>query len=312
MTTQELKKEKTKKWLHFVKTKNSLLVAGLDPAEFILGRADKGLPESINTATELYKWIDSYLGAIEPFCPGLKVNMKFFQESWKMLVLEQIMEKWRDKFFIIADSKLADLDSSNEAELLSLARAGFDCVTAAPYAGNLKGIIDDAAKHGLGVISMCLMSAPTYATTKNSLVEIPVSDFAFYSSMIVKDILTMESLTEPTRPTVPKYIYDAYSIAKYLGLGAVIGAPSEKNGLSMEEINNALYHLKVFYCESLILIPGWGAQGGDVEFVHKVGNYAMINQSRELMFPKGSSSTPADQRQAAEKFAKKTAKFIKN
>ncbi len=35
------------KWLEAVKEKNSVLCAGLDPAEFGMGRGEKGLPKNV-------------------------------------------------------------------------------------------------------------------------------------------------------------------------------------------------------------------------------------------------------------------------
>ncbi|GAH49542.1 unnamed protein product, partial [marine sediment metagenome] len=63
------------KWLEAVEKKNSVLCAGLDPAEFNMGRRDKGLPEGVNK----YGWAMRYIGAVAPFVAAIKPNLQYWK-----------------------------------------------------------------------------------------------------------------------------------------------------------------------------------------------------------------------------------------
>ena len=56
------------KWLETVDRKNSVLCAGLDPAEFAMGRGSKGL----SAGEHKDGWMLRYIGAVAPFVAAIK------------------------------------------------------------------------------------------------------------------------------------------------------------------------------------------------------------------------------------------------
>jgi orotidine-5'-phosphate decarboxylase len=63
---------------------------------------------------------------------------------------------------LIADIKLNDIDSTNEAAVEHLARMGFDAVIANPFMGSatLSSLVEKARARGMGVIALVYMSHP--------------------------------------------------------------------------------------------------------------------------------------------------------
>ena len=61
------------KWLEAVHKKNSVLCAGLDPAEYKMGRGENGLSKD-----DLSKglWAKKYVETIAPYCAALKPNLQ--------------------------------------------------------------------------------------------------------------------------------------------------------------------------------------------------------------------------------------------
>lgn len=299
----DLKEKKIGKWHMYVEEKNSTLMVGFDPAERNFpGRPNKSVPLTVNDEDSLYNLLDDQISAIGEITAGFKPNMKYFHESWKKNALTEIMQE-HSNYFWIADCKSSDGDSSNEAEFLSIASMGFDAITVAPYADNLWTMVKDAAKFDLGVISMNLMSFPTYKTVKNMLV--PLTHSECKPEMFEEDdIIRLPGIEHFDAETVwvKKYIYDSVSIRESGAIGAVIGAPSPKNGLTLSEIEKAHSLLTKHNCKMLALSPGLGAQEGSDEHLALFGDSIMPNQSRGIMFPKGRDSTPDDKFNAASSF----------
>lgn len=275
------------KWLASVDEKNSIFVAGLDPAPFYMGRGDKGLPEGMDKR----KWAIEYIKAVAPFCSGVKPNLQYWvagdsAEFYKdMQALLEIGELVHELGMVyILDAKLADIGSTNQAGMIDHLRKGFDAVTLAPYAGNMKQAAEQAHELGIGLITMCLMSNPEYETEKNMWV--PIGEQSGY---IKGDIEIINH-----KPHVRKYIQLAHD-ARAFGLdGIVIGAPSETNHISAQEVKDVKYYVG---SDTLVLMPGYGAQGGqpDIVLTEFMPELVMMNVGRGWMFPNGSNSTPEEQ-----------------
>lgn len=126
-------------WLEAVERKNSVVCAGLDPAECEMGRGDKGLPPNVNKK----EWSLAYLEAIAPYCSAIKPNIQYWKNlSDGMNNLGEISRLARELgLVVIDDSKLADIDETNDAGIYSAKNRGADAVTVAPFAGNLEQTI---------------------------------------------------------------------------------------------------------------------------------------------------------------------------
>ncbi len=277
------------KWSDAVENKNSVLCAGLDPAEFEMGRGEDGLPKG---AFKL-NWSLRYLEAVAPFAAAIKPNVQYWKDSNDMDSLMTIVERAHDLgLVVIDDSKLADIGDTNDAGIYHAKKKGFDAVTLAPFAGNMEEAVKQAKKRDIGIITMCLMSNPDYEREKNQWIEVDENDYHR------PDVVHIGNQT-----VVRKYIQLAHA-ARAFGLdGIVIGAPSAKNHIQEEEIAKARSYAGN---ELLVLVPGLGKQEGEVQSLWKYfdADKAIINVGRLLMLPGGKNTTPELQMEIAKYYQK--------
>src|SRR3989344_6730405 len=114
------------KWLESVDAKNSVLCAGLDPAEFAMGRGEEGLPESVEDNNDKLAWGIHYLEAVAPYCSAVKPNVQYWKNEGGMEALAVLCEYSKELGMIaIDDSKLADIGSTNDAGLYHAKQKGF-------------------------------------------------------------------------------------------------------------------------------------------------------------------------------------------
>lgn len=139
---------------------------------------------------------------------------------------------------------------------------------------------------------MCLMSNPEFKLVKNSLVQVDPNMYRTEDIKIVDDI-----------PYVRNYLTLAHNAKKFGLDGVVIGAPSSKNHITEDEIKNAAHYLG---SDMLLLVPGIGAQGGEVTMLRKyfAAERLIANVGRGLMFPdpRKAYTTPEDQIEAAKHY----------
>ncbi len=265
------------KWHKLRKVKNSNIIAGLDPATYEMGRADRGLAKDV----DLLSWCREYISAVAPFIVGIKPNAGYFNTPEKMFVLREILKFARELgLMTIMDSKIADIDSTTEAWIKNWKSFNFDAVTLAPYAGNIEQVIKHAHSQGLGAISMGLMSNPEYKIEANFKNE----EGEKLWSLRVKRAL------------------EAGVDAIVLGATYTVHDSDFMDLLELTESRELLY-----------LIPGIGAQGGNIKEFLASGidpKRCMINSGRELIFPAGSDSTAEDQSCAAQKLRDEFNNFI--
>lgn len=271
------------KWLEAVDRKNSVLCAGLDPAEFEMGRGEKGLPKG----ADKLEWSLKYVEAVAPDCAALKPNSQYWKAVGDLDRLNQVVKLAKDKgLLVIDDSKLADIGSTNDAGIYHPKKRGFDAVTVAPYAGNMREIAEQAKKRDLGAITMCLMSNSEYKREKLMTIDVG-DDIDSYSG---PDMLESSF--------VYRYIQLAHDAKKFGLDGVVIGVPSDKNHITNEEIEKVRQYVGD---EMLVLLPGVGDQGGEASAIWKYfsKDNVAVNVGRSMMLPKGSNSTPEDQAETA-------------
>ena len=213
------------KWLEAVDKKNSVLCAGLDPAESAMGRGEKGLVDGASKNI----WAIEYVEAVAPYCAALKPNIQYWKSGENMDHLEDLTRLAHSKgLVVIEDSKLADIGPTNDAGVFYAADKKADAVTFSPFAGNIQEATKQAHARGLGLISMCLMSNPEYAREKNKLVLLSKEEFKGYNS---------EHIVKTDRGNfVHQYIQLANDANKFEVDGIVIGAPSKTNHIKDAEI----------------------------------------------------------------------------
>jgi orotidine-5'-phosphate decarboxylase len=266
-------------WFESVEKKNSILCAGIDPAEYIMGRSEKGsgLPAGINKRD----WVLKYAEAVEPYSAAFKPNLRYFKGEGDNELLKELGLFAQDKGIVyIQDSKEADIGETNDAGIFNAALAGAHAVTLAPFAGNMKEAAGQGRDRGIGLITMGLMSSPDYANVKNMWVDIS-DDVNNYD---VRDIQAIEG-----HPHVKFYMKQVRDANRFGLAGIVLGAPSSTNHITEQEIERVKY-----YSGDLLLklVPGLGKQGGEVTMLAKYfnTNELIANVGRALMFPNGSYS----------------------
>lgn len=275
------------KWLESVDEKDSVLCAGLDPAEFAMGRGEKGLPEGASKLS----WATKYIRAVAPYCAAVKPNFQYFKAIGDIEALHSISVTAQGLgMLVIDDSKLADIGSTNDAGMFYAAQRA-DAVTFSPFAGNMKEAAKQAKNRDIGIITMCLMSNPEYEREKNKLVSVKREE-----SYNRPDLRMLENILY-----VKQYIQLAHDIKAFGIDGVVIGAPSEKNHITNEEIATVKRYVGD---NMLVLLPGVGAQGGEASEIWKYfdKDKVIVNVGRSLMFPNGSNSTPEEQAAKAKQY----------
>ena len=100
------------------------------------------------------------IGRTSKYVVAFKPNRQYFlgfPTEW----MEEITREIRNRSCVsIMDHKLSDIGSSNSAAIRHIASEGFDFFTFSPFAGNLAQAAEEAHEHGIGVISLTLMSNP--------------------------------------------------------------------------------------------------------------------------------------------------------
>jgi len=296
------------KWLNAVDRKNSVLCAGLDPAEFEMGRGKKGLPSIL---TDKRDWALEYVEAVAPFCAAVKPNIQYWKNAaheidvgtltkrmqGDMKTLEEVSQLAHSLgMVVIDDSKLADIGSTNEAGMYHSEKKGADAVTLALFAGNMEEAAEQLEKWDIGGIHMCLMSNPEYEREKMKLVPVTRSDLSTYA----RSSATMGKTIDGVFHTY-QYLQLAHDASRYGIDGIVIGAPSKKNHIEGFEIEKVRAQVRR---DMLVLLPGVGAQGGEADAIWKyfAAENVIVNVGRSLMLPNGSNSTPDEQAATAKHY----------
>ena len=235
------------KWLQAVDKKNSLLCVGIDPAE-PSQRSKSCLPEGISKLDFCLKIIED----VAPYSAAIKPNRQYLRD-FSRSQFQTLNEAIHHHGMVsIDDSKIADIGDTNDSAFYHSKEEGYDAITYAPFPGNIKQAIQHAQNRDLGIITLVLMSNPEYLNIKNSQIS-GTRGFEWVASQVK-------------------------SVA---GDGVVIGAPSETNHLNAEEIQRTHEILG----ETLVLVPGIGAQGGSLgPIVNLFKSLTIANVGRAIMY----------------------------
>lgn len=274
------------KWRSVVSEKNSILCAGLDPAEF-WSRPDNTLPAD----ADKLNWCLTFIDKIAPYCAGVKINGNFVEDlsgSDKTKLVQKIHEQG---MVAIWDRKLPDIGATNDAGLYHSEKFGFDAVTYSPFPGNFEEVAVQSHNRGLGVIGMGIMSNPQYRTEKNKLVDVTDNSEGY----ALEDIVEMTHPKLGARKFVPQFVQLAHDAGEYKWDGVVIGAPSPGNHVTLDEVARIKHYVGD---KTIALIPGVGAQGGDAAPVIKMfGDNSIVNVGTAVLY----ANDPAKE---AEKYQK--------
>ena len=236
-----------------VKKNNSLLCVGLD------SNFDK-LPEKFkklsNSQFEFNKWV---IDQTHDLVCAYKPNLAFYEakgdEGMKDLKLTmEYLKKKCPEVVIIADAKRADIGSTNEGYVKAVFDwLGFDAVTLHPYLGR-EAVEPFLSRQDKGCIVLCRTSNPGAGEFQDLKVE-----------------------GKPVWQVVAEQVRDEWNENGNCLLVAGATYPEE------------LAKIRKIVGEMWLLVPGIGAQGGDIEKTVKAGLNSkgagmIINSSRGIIF----------------------------
>ncbi|MBI4144589.1 orotidine 5'-phosphate decarboxylase [Candidatus Woesearchaeota archaeon] len=247
----------SQKWREAVERKNSILCAGLDPAEYGQ-RPDTSLPHG----ADKLKWCLDFVDAVAPFSAAVKPNRNYIKDLSRDETTELVSRIHKHGMVAIDDSKLADIGETNESGFYHAAGEGFDAVTFAPFAGNTAEAVAQAHGKGLGLIPLVLMSNPQFEVMKNARIR-----------------------------GLRGFEYFAFQVAEYGADAIVIGAPSPTNHVKDEEVRR----VREIVGDCTVLMPGVGAQGGDAKYILDVfgGRNVIANVGRAIMYARNPAKEAA-------------------
>lgn len=254
-------------------SQGSMLCVGFDPDPKRLPLSLQGSPEGI------YEFCREIADATADVVCAFKPQFAYFASQRAEAQLEKLIKHLKDKYPhipVILDSKRGDIGSTADHYALeAFDRYGADAVTVNPYMGF--DTIEPYLKHaGKGVIVLCRTSNPGG------------SDLQF---------LNVAPNGEPLYLHVAKLAAQEWNGSEQISL--VVGATFP------EEIAK----VRAIVGDMPLLIPGIGAQGGDIDatvsagkITGKPGAGMIINSSRAILY----ASSGADFAQAARAVALST------
>ena len=236
-------------------SQGSMLCIGFDPDPKRLPLSLQGKPEGI------FEFCRDIADATADLVCAFKPQFAYFASQRAEAQLEKLIRHLKDKYPhipVILDSKRGDIGSTADHYALeAFERYGADAITVNPYMGF--DTIEPYLKHaGKGVIVLCRTSNPGG------------SDLQF---------LNVSPKGEPLYLHIAKLAATQWNSSGQIGL--VVGATFP------EEISK----VRAIVGEMPLLIPGIGAQGGDMEATVKAGSIPgkpgagmIINSSRAILY----------------------------
>lgn len=236
-----------------IKKKKSYLCVGLDTDM-------EKIPAHLHTASDpIFEFNKQIIDATHEYCIAYKPNIAFYEalgpKGWESL--QRTLDYIPNTCFTIADAKRGDI--GNTSSLYAKAffqQMNFDAITVAPYMG------EDSVKPFLNfkdkwVILLAHTSNPGSADFQ--LIESKVTDRRLYEEVIIK----------------------AQTWATPEQLMFVVGATQAEKMAS----------IRALAPENFFLVPGIGAQGGDLELLSRHGMNKscglIVNSSRAIIYASG-------------------------
>lgn len=238
------------------RAQNSLLCVGLDPE---LGRLPAQLHD-MPVARAITYFCRAIIEATAPYVCAFKPNLAFFEVLGPegMYVFQEVLQAIPGHIPVIVDAKRGDLGNTARNYAAAVFDVyGCDAVTVNPYLG-YDSVAPFLAYHEKGVILLCRTSNPSARDFQDALV---------YGE------------GEEVRPLYEVVAQRVQSWNKAGNCGLVVGATYPQE----------LRDIRSMCPDMPILVPGVGAQGGDLEAsvaagVDAFGEKAIIAVSRAVLF----------------------------
>lgn len=255
--------------------KKTMLCVGLDPEISKLPAHLLGLEDPV------FEFCRQIIAATKPHCVAFKPNLAFFEAlgptGW--LTFEKVVREIGPDHFIIADAKRGDI--GNTSRLYATAffeKMGADALTIAPYMGedSVKPFLNFAGKWAI-----------VLGLTSNKGSE----DFQLQK-------------LETGEPLFENVLRKTATWGSPENLMFVIGATQAVH----------FQRVRTILPDYFFLVPGIGAQGGDLESVCRAGMNAdaglLINASRSIIFASGGEDFAEKAAAEARKMSVQMAQFF--
>ena len=265
-----------------IQKKNAPIVVGLDPTMkfipgFIKENAFSVYGETLQGAGEaIWQYNKGIVDAVYDLIPAVKPQIAMYEQFGieGMIAYKKTVDYCKSKgLVVIGDIKRGDIGSTSTAYAVghigkvSVGSATFapfdeDFVTVNPYLGTdgVKPFIDVCKEEKKGIFVLVKTSNPSSGEFQDR----PVAD------------ADNRPLYEIVGQKVDEWGRDCMG-EKYSYVGAVVGATYPEMGKVLRDIMP----------NSLILVPGYGAQGGKgadlVHFFKEDGTGAIVNSSRGII-----------------------------
>jgi orotidine-5'-phosphate decarboxylase len=232
-------------------------------------------------ADPVYQFCKAIIDSTVDFAAAYKPNLAFFEAlgSEGMDILRRIVSHIPEGRLKIGDAKRGDIGSTAERYAHALADLGFDSFTVNPFLGedSVRPFLKDPSR---GAFVLCLTSNP--------------GSRDFQQLSIDKE---------------PLYLHVARAVNRWNdqgNCGLVVGATHPQELSTVRETALRLP----------FLIPGIGAQGGDLEATiaagtNEFGGLAFINASRSILYASGGEDFAEAARLEAERLNKEINRFRK-
>src|SRR5271170_6947874 len=257
-----------------IRAKDSRCIVGLDP------RIDQ-MPAFVGSGTcaAITEFHELVLDAVADLVPAVKPQLAFFEQYGVagLQAFENTVRAARERgLLVIADGKRNDISSTAEAYANAyLGEAGFDCdaLTVTPYLGrdSLAPFVEACSKHGKGLFVVLKTSNPGSKDFQDQRLE-----------------TTGRPLYESIASALNELGEDLVGESGYSAVGAVIGATFPEEGRRLRELMP----------RGLILVPGYGAQGGSAkaaaECFNDDGLGAIVSSSRGTTYAFGDPDISRD------------------
>lgn len=240
----------TEKLTSAIQKNKSLLCVGLDPD-----------PELMPKNIDVFKFNKAIIDLTADVVCAYKLNLAFYEAlaDEGMSALKRTVKYIPKDIPVIGDAKRGDIGNTAKAYAkVMFDILNFDATTVNPYLGfdSIKPFIQYWEK---GTFILCRTSNPSAVDFQNLRLEVDTDHryFALFEIVALR----------------------AAQWNKYNNIGLVVGATYPEE----------LKLIRKNYPDTLLLIPGIGAQGGDIETtvkygVNSRGEGAIINSSRQIIY----------------------------
>jgi orotidine-5'-phosphate decarboxylase len=258
-----------------ISAKDSRCIVGLDP------RIDQ-MPAFVSrgdACDAICEFHELVLDAVADLVPAVKPQLAFFEQYGVpgMQAFENTVRAAKQRgLLVIADGKRNDISSTAEAYANAyLGGDVFDCdaLTVTPYIGrdSLMPFVEACKKHAKGLFVILKTSNPGSKDFEDQPLE-----------------ATGRPLYEKIARVLNELGEGLVGQSRYSSIGAVIGATFPKEG----------HRLRKLMPRALILVPGYGAQGGSAkaaaECFNEDGLGAIVNSSRGITYAFGDPDISRD------------------